>query len=69
MAHEGATADVLAQAASALRTAARSHKRLEAQHRRQARDLMQQLDRLRVDCEELGITIQIGTDPKEGSQP
>jgi hypothetical protein len=46
-------------AAQALHSAARSHKREAAHHRRQARDLMRQLDQLRVECEARGITLII----------
>lgn len=53
-----ATAEVLAQAAATIREAARVHKRAEAQHRRHARELMQQLDRLRAICAEHDITLK-----------
>lgn len=57
MGSDAATA--LAQAASGLRDAARTHKRLSQQHRRQAKALMQALDQLERDCAELGIHLQI----------
>ena len=64
------TATALAEAASAaadqLTAAARVHKQSEFAHRRQARALMQSLDRLRRICEEHGIELVVkapgGTD-------
>lgn len=52
-------ATALAQAAQQVYDAARSHKRSEAFHRKQARTLMQSLDELRRNCLELGITVTI----------
>lgn len=57
----------LESAAQALHAAARGHKRSEFQHRKQARDLMRQLEQLRRECAARGIELQIDTDPpKEG---
>ena len=50
----------VAQAAGALREAARGHKRASTQHRRAAARLMGELDRLRTACAELGITLESG---------
>ena len=61
------TATALAEAARELHAAARTHKRSEFQHRRQARDLMRKLDELRTVCNQLGIHLDLDTDPhKEG---
>jgi len=64
MTSEGVTA-ALQGAAQALHNSARSHKRAEGQHRRQARDLQRQLDRLRATAAAYGITLVIDTAPKE----
>lgn len=53
-------------AAQTLHAAARAHKRSEAQHRRQARDLMRRFDELRAALAERGIDLLIDTDPQEG---
>lgn len=63
MATEQATA--LAKAAQTLYDAARSHKRSEGFHRKQARLLMRELDGIRRTCAELGITLTIKTEAKE----
>lgn len=57
--------EVLARAAQTIYDAARAHKRAEAQHRRQARDLMRQLDQLRRELASRGIQLEIDTAPKE----
>jgi hypothetical protein len=56
----------LERQAQTLHAAARAHKRSEFQHRKQARDLMRQLEELRKACEERGITLEIDTDPPKG---
>ena len=53
------TARALAEAAHGLREAARVHKRAEAANRRQARELMELLSRLRAECERAGIRLVI----------
>lgn len=50
-------ATALAQAESRLEESARTHKRLEAQHRRQAQADRQALDALKTACREAGITV------------
>ena len=64
------TSDVtaaLSGAAQALHESARSHKRAEFQHRKQARELMRRLDELQRVCVAHGITLETSTDPlKEG---
>lgn len=51
----------LDRAAEALQQSARSHKRAEQQHRRQARNLMRDLDQLRTVAASFGIELQIDT--------
>jgi len=53
---------VLAKTAVNLREAARDHKLREGQHRKRARELMQQLDLLRVFCADRGIELIESTD-------
>lgn len=65
MSEPAATAEVVAQAATALRDSARMHKRSESHHRRQARTLQRRLDALRAFCDEHGIELHIDTAPKE----
>jgi hypothetical protein len=67
MTDESATA-ALQGAAEALNQSALAHKSLEFQHRKQARKLRRQLERLRSECVARGIEIEISTDPKEGPQ-
>lgn len=57
------TKTALDQAAEALQESARTHKRAEFQHRKQARELMRQLDRLRAECAARGIQLHIDTEP------
>ena len=52
-------ATVLTQAAQQLYDSARSHKRSEGFHRKQARLCMQQLDELKAKCREFGIEVEI----------
>ena len=59
---DAATA-ALRDAAQALHDSARTHKRAEFQHRKQARTLARSLDVLRDECERFGITLHIDTDP------
>lgn len=59
------TATALAQAATEIRAAARTHKRAEAMHRRQARALMRTLADLQAVCDELGIQLVV-EDPRGG---
>lgn len=61
---EDNAAIALAQAASTIYAAARSHKRLEAMHRKQARELMAELDRVKDACERAGVRIEITETPK-----
>lgn len=58
-------ATALAKAAQQVHEAARSHKRSEFAHRRQARALMKEYDELRKQCEELGITVVVHQAKKE----
>jgi hypothetical protein len=51
--------------AKTLQESARSHKRAEFHHRKQARLLMRQLDELRRECAKRGISLVIDTAPKE----
>lgn len=53
------TATALAEAAAALHRAARMHKHSEFEHRRQAKALNQQLERLEAECARLGIKLVI----------
>lgn len=64
---DGATA--LQEAAAALDVAARSHKRAEAFHRRQAREARRSLADLEATCRSLGIRLVIhhGHSPEDGS--
>jgi len=54
----------LSDAAQALHESARTHKRAEFQHRKQARDLMRRLDVLQRVCAEHGITLETSTAPE-----
>ena len=49
----------LNRAAETLHAEARAHKRAEAQHRRRARDLMRQLEQLRIEAAASGITLTV----------
>lgn len=54
------TATTMAQTAVyELRDQARQHKRLSAQHRADARALMQRIEEIRRNCAAVGITIHI----------
>lgn len=55
------TATLIVGAAQTIHSAARAHKQAEAQHRRQARQLMRQLDQLRAECAAHGIAFEIET--------
>jgi hypothetical protein len=55
-----------ALSAQALDAAAREHKRMEAYHRRRARELRQQHADFIAELNERGITVHIDTDPQEG---
>jgi len=55
----------LAKAASTIYAAARSHKRLEAMHRKHARELMAELERVKDECERAGVHIEITEARKE----
>lgn len=52
-----------AQRANELQNGAREHKRAEFQHRRRARELMEELNQLRIECEARGIRLVIQTKP------
>lgn len=56
----------LVKAATSLRDAAKTHKRLSAQHRRQARQLMSELAELEQACERLGIQITYSEGERHG---
>lgn len=61
---EAPSATAATQAARRLLEAARFHKRESNRHRRAARDAMQALDRLRIDCERLGIRLVLEPRPQ-----
>ena len=59
-----------ANAARALKEAAKGHKRAQAFHRRGAQQCMKALADLKRDCAALGIQLIVeGEDPKEGPWP
>jgi hypothetical protein len=68
MPNDAATA-LLAQAASGIHRAARYHKRESQRHRRLARELAQEYDRLRAQCSQLGIAIEVIDTDQEGHRP
>jgi hypothetical protein len=58
----------LVNAAQAVYAAARTHKRSEIAHRRQARALMGEFHRLQRECQRLGITVEITETPRRASE-
>lgn len=60
-------ATAIAKAAQQVHEAARTHKRSEFAHRRQARALMQTFDELRQICEENGIKVTVHQAKREDS--
>ena len=58
---EASPAKALSSAAQTLRASAREHKRASAAHRNQAKRCMQELEKLRIFCEQNGITLEIQT--------
>jgi len=56
----------LSDAAQALHESARSHKKMDFQHRKQARELMRRLAVLQRVCVEHGIELETSTDPQGG---
>jgi len=53
----------LVNAAQAVYAAARTHKRSESAHRRQAQVLMGEFHRLKRECQSLGLNIEITETP------
>lgn len=62
------TGPALVNAAQAIYAAARAHKSSEIHHRRQARNLMRNLDELRREAARHGIQIEIGKAPNREAQ-
>jgi septal ring factor EnvC (AmiA/AmiB activator) len=62
---DAATAAAFRGAAQALQDSARSNKQAESHHRRQARKLTRQLDAFQRECERLGISFELDTDPHQ----
>ena len=66
MASQDAATAALQDKAEALLKAARTHKKAEFQHRKQARELMRRLAVLQRVCVEHGIELETSTDPQGG---
>lgn len=61
-------AEAMSEAARELRESARLHHRSQAAHKRQARNLMARLERLRRVCAEMGVDLVIEGEDRIGGQ-